>query len=380
MYVNRLMFPERVSSLKVSGIRKMFEAAPPGAINLGLGEPDIQPPEEMVRAFCEALKKGRNKYGPSAGVMELREAIAENLRRYRRDVSFENVIVTAGATEGMRIACETILGEGNEALVPNPGFIIYGPDVKLAGGRPIEYSLKMENKYLPDIEEVKSLITPRTKAIIVNSPSNPTGTVFPKETVRALSELAKDHRLFILSDEVYNDYVYEGEHWSFARFHDDTIVVNSFSKSLAATGWRIGYVATSKEIVQQLSKVQYYTLACPATPTQYGVLEGLKVMDMFQAHVLEEFRKRREVAMKKLAEIPSFTTSPVDGAFYVFPKYAHKIPSEKLAMKILDQGVICAPGGSFGSLGEGHLRFSYANSRENISKGLEIVKELVAKL
>ncbi|MBU0684610.1 MAG: pyridoxal phosphate-dependent aminotransferase [Thermoplasmatota archaeon] len=374
------MFPERVSSLKVSGIRKLFEAAPPGSINLGLGEPDIQPPNEMIKAFCDALHKGYNKYGPSAGIKELREAIAAYLRQYRRDVSYENIIVTAGATEGMRIACETILGDGDEALVPNPGFIIYGPDVRLAGAKPVEYSLLQRNGYLPDIEEIKSLITPRTKAIIVNSPSNPLGTVFPKETVKALSELAKDNKLYILSDEVYDNYVYEGEHLSFARFHNDTIIVQSFSKSLAATGWRIGYVATSKEIVQQLSKVQYYTLACPPTATQYGVLEGLKILDRFQETVLQEFRMRREIAMEKLSEIPSFTTAPVNGAFYVFPRFSQKISSEKFALKILDRGVICAPGSSFGSHGEGHMRFSYANSRDNIAKGLEVVKDVAAQL
>lgn len=374
------MFPKRVSSLKVSGIRKLFEAAPPGSINLGLGEPDIQPPHEMISALAKALNDGHNKYGPSAGIQELREAIAEYLRRYRKDVSYENVIVTAGATEGMRIACETILGEGDEALVPNPGFIIYGPDVSLAGGKPVEYSLKSENGFLPDIEEIKSLITPRTKAMIVNSPSNPTGTVFPKETVRALCEVAKDHKLYILSDEVYDGFVYEGEHWSFARFHNDTVIVQSFSKSLAATGWRIGYVATSKEIVQQLSKVQYYTLACPATATQYAILEGFDIIDRFQAEMLKEFRMRREVAMKKLSEIPSFSTPPVSGAFYAFPRYSQKISSEKFALKILDAGVICAPGSAFGSKGEGHLRFSYANSQENISKGLDIVRELADRL
>jgi aspartate aminotransferase len=288
--------------------------------------------------------------------------------------------VTAGATEGMRIASETILGNGDEALVPNPGFIIYGPDVKLAGGKPVEYSLRLENGYLPDLEEIKSLITPKTKAIIVNSPSNPTGTVFPKETVKALSDLAKDHKLYILSDEVYHDFVYEGEHWSFARFHDDTVVVNSFSKSLAATGWRIGYVATSKEIVKQLSKVQYYTLACPPTATQYAVLEGLAVRDRFTRAMIEEFRKRRDVAMNKLAEIPSFTTPPVKGAFYVFPRHSEGITSDDFALRILRSGVICAAGSSFGSLGEGHLRFSYANSVENIARGLGIVKEVASRL
>ena len=374
------MFPERVSSLKVSGIRKLFEAARPGSINLGLGEPDIQPPTEMVEAFCDALHAGYNKYGPSAGISDLREAIAAYLRQYRRDVSYENIIVTAGATEGMRIACETLLGDGDEALVPNPGFIIYGPDVRLAGAKPVEYSLLKGNEYLPDIEEIKSLITPRTKVIIVNSPSNPLGTVFPRETVKALSEIAKDNKLYILSDEVYDKYVYEGEHLSFARFHNDTVIVQSFSKSLAATGWRIGYVATSKEIVQQLSKVQYYTLACPPTATQYGVLEGLKVLDKFQERVLQEFRKRREIAMEKLSEVSGFTAAPVSGAFYVFPEFSQRISSEKFALKILDRGVICAPGSSFGDKGEGHLRLSYANSRDNIAKGLDIVKDVAAQL
>ncbi|RDE13877.1 MAG: aspartate aminotransferase [Candidatus Thorarchaeota archaeon] len=374
------MFPSRVASLKVSGIRKLFEAAPPGAINLGLGEPDIQPPVEMIDALKSALDKGFNKYGPSAGIMELRLAIADNLRRYRKDVSFENVIVTAGATEGMRIACETIIGEGDEALVPNPGFIIYGPDVRLAGGRPVEYSLRLENGYLPDPEQIRSLVTPRTKAIVMNSPSNPTGSVFPRDTMKAICEIADDKSLYILSDEVYNDYVYEGEHWSPARFHDDTIVVNSFSKSLAATGWRIGYVATSKEIVKQLAKVQYYTLACPPTATQYAVLEGMKVQERFMRDVLTEFRMRREIAMKRLSEISSFRTAPVSGAFYLFPEYDHRMPSEDFAQRILERGVICAPGSAFGSLGEGHLRFSYANSRENISRGLDIVKDVAAEL
>jgi aspartate aminotransferase len=367
------MFPERVASLGVSGIRRLFESAPAGAINLGLGEPDVQPPAEMIEAFKEALDRGMNKYGPSAGIPELRKAIAENLKSYRRDVLSENIIITAGATEGMRIACETIMGKGDEALIPNPGFIIYGPDVTLAGGTPVEYGVSLENSFWPDPDEIQSLVTPRTKALIMNSPSNPTGAVFPEHIVKAICDIASDHDLYILSDEVYHNFVYEGKHVSFARYHDDTIIVNSFSKSLAATGWRIGYVATSKEIVQQLAKVQYYTLACPPTATQYAVLEGMKTRKQFRDRMLTEFRARRDLIMRRLGEIPTFETPPVHGAFYVFPRYAQDIPSEDYAQRLLRAGVICAPGAAFGSRGEGHLRFSYANSQENIDRGMDIV-------
>ena len=374
------MFPNRVASLQFSGIRKLFEAAPPGAINLGLGEPDVQPPKEMIEAFKDALDRGMNKYGPSAGILELRKAIAENLKSYRRDVQFENIIITVGATEGMRIACETILGKGDEALIPNPGFIIYGPDVTLADGTPVEYTLSEDNNYWPDPDEIQGLVTPNTKAIVVNSPSNPTGAVFPEHVVKAICDIASDRDLYILSDEVYHNFVYEGKHVSFARFHDDTIIVNSFSKSLAATGWRIGYVATSKEIVEQLAKVQYYTLACPPTATQYAVLEGMKIRKRFRESMLSEFRARRDLMTKKLSDIPSFRTPPVDGAFYVFPRYTQETTSDEFAQRLLRAGVICAPGSAFGTRGEGHLRFSYANSRENIEKGMEIVSEVAGTL
>ena len=376
MDVGDMMFPKRVASLQFSGIRKLFEAAPADAINLGLGEPDIQPPKEMIDAFKAALDQGMNKYGPSAGIMELRKAIAHNLKSYRKDVAAENIIITAGATEGMRIACETIIGEGDEALVPNPGFIIYGPDVALAGGRPIEYSLTLENDFSPDPDEIQRLITSRTQAIVVNSPSNPTGAVYSEEAVKAICDIATDRDLYILSDEVYHNFVYDGSHVSFARYHDDTIIVNSFSKSLAATGWRIGYVATSKEIVEHLAKVQYYTLACPPTATQYAILEGMRIRKKFRAEMLSEFRARRDLAMAKLREISSFETPPVKGAFYAFPRYSQELSSEDFAMALLKAGVICAPGSTFGTLGERHLRFSYANSRENIANALDIVRDV----
>ncbi|HIH01126.1 TPA: aminotransferase class I/II-fold pyridoxal phosphate-dependent enzyme, partial [Thermoplasmata archaeon] len=250
----------------------------------------------------------------------------------------------------------------------------------LAGGTPVEYTIGLENNFWPDPDEIRGLVTPRTKAIIMNSPSNPTGAVFPDDTVKAICEIASEHDLYILSDEVYHNFVYEGKHVSFARYHDDTIIVNSFSKSLAATGWRIGYVATSKEIVQQLAKVQYYTLACPPTATQYAILEGMKIRKRFRESMLSEFRTRRDLIMRRLDEITSFQTPPVHGAFYVFPRYSKEVASDEYAQRLLKAGVICAPGSAFGTLGEGHLRFSYANSKENIEKGMDIVAEVARQV
>jgi len=368
-------FAERVRDLQFSGIRKMFDLATEETINLGLGEPDFQPPKEAIDAVEKAMREGKNNYGPTMGIPALRDKIAERVRRYRPDVGRNNIMVTASATEGFMTTIQTLIDRGDEVLVPTPGFVIYEPDVHLAGGKSVRYTLEYENGFIPDINELESLVTPRTKAIIVNSPSNPTGAVLSREDVVAISRFAEEHDLVIISDEVYDEIVYEKEFTSFASHYDNLVLINSFSKTFAMTGWRIAYVAASEEIMDRLGKVHYHTIACPPTPIQYGVLAALEESLYYIEEMVAEFRRRRDLIYRRLQEIPGMNPLKPEGAFYAFPSYDADIRSEDLSMEILKRGVLSAPGSAFGEAGEGHIRFSYANSRENIERAMDIVEK-----
>jgi aspartate aminotransferase len=371
------MFAKRMKSIEVTGIRKIFELAGKGAINLGLGEPDSQPAQHIKEALAKALREGFNKYCPTAGIIELREAVAERLKKYKSDIAKEEVIITAGATKALHATIFTFIERGDEVLVPDPGFPLYATEIALAGGKPVFYKLSGED-FMPKVENFK--VSKKTKAIIVNSPSNPTGSVFSKEKVKEIIEFAEDNDLIIISDEVYDEIIYDTEHFSFIGNYDKLIYINSFSKTYALTGWRLGYLAAKKEFINEILKMHYYTIACPPTPTQYAALAALKGSQECVKEMVSEFKKRRDVAIKTINRIKGFSCSLPKGAFYLFPSYNIDIHSEELALKILEKGVICVPGNAFGSAGENHLRFSYANSIENIEKGLEIVRELIEKL
>lgn len=373
-------FAERVRDLQFSGIRRMFDLATEETINLGLGEPDFQPPKEAIDAVEKAMREGKNKYGPTMGIPALRDKIAERVRRYRPDVTRDNIMVTASATEGFMTTIQTLVDNGDEVLVPTPGFVIYEPDVHLAGGKSVLYHLRHENGFIPDIEELESLVTPKTRAIIVNSPSNPTGAVLSRDDVIAISKFAEEHGLVIISDEVYDEIVYEKKFTSFASHYDDLVVINSFSKTFAMTGWRIAYVAASEEILDRVGKVHYHTIACPSTPIQYGVLAALNDSLYYIREMVEEFKKRRDLIYRRLKEIPGMNPLRPEGAFYAFPSYDLNMKSEDLSMEILKRGVLSAPGSAFGKAGEGHIRFSYANSRENIEKAMDIVEDYFRKM
>ncbi|MEW6069870.1 MAG: pyridoxal phosphate-dependent aminotransferase [Candidatus Thermoplasmatota archaeon] len=367
-----------MKSVEVTGIRKIFELAGKEAINLGLGEPDFQPAEHIKEALEKALKDGFNKYGPTAGIYQLREAVAERLRKYKKDIASEEVIITAGATEALHSAIFTFIEKGDEVLVPNPGFPLYPTEILLAGGKPVFYELKEDNNFEPEVDNFK--VSKKTKGIIVNSPSNPTGGVFSKEKVKEITEFAEQHNLIIFSDEVYDEIIYDTKHFSFLGSYENVVHINSFSKTYAFTGWRLGYLAAKKEFISEIVKMHYYTVACPPTPTQYAALAALKGSQECVRKMVSEFKRRRNIAIKLINRIKNFHCSLPQGAFYLFPSYNLEIPSEKLALKILERNVICAPGNAFGSAGEKHLRFSYANSIENIEKGLEIVKEVTENL
>jgi aspartate aminotransferase len=375
----RGMFASRATHVEISGIRKMFEAAPSGAINLGLGEPDFQPPSNVLEALERAVRGGRNKYGPTGGLPELRAAVAERLSEYA-DVKPEEVLITVGATEGLCATMQTLVDHGDEVLTPDPGFVLFAPHITLASGTPVFYRVWKEDEFQPRAEELKELVTPRTKAIIVNSPANPTGGVLDRKAIRGIVDLAEDNDLVIVSDEVYDPFVYEGRHETFLGKYEKLVYVNSFSKVFSMTGWRLGYLVAPLEIRRMIAKISYYFIACPPTPSQLAVLEGLRGPQDFVSGMVKEFRHRREMVVGMLNRIKGFECPWPKGAFYTFPSFDFDLTSEDLAMRILKAGVICTPGSAFGAGGEGHLRFSYANSRENLRKGIDLVAKVAESL
>ncbi len=370
------MLASRARDLEVSGIRRMFELADARTINLGLGEPDFAPPENVIKALKRAIDAGQNKYGPTGGLKALREAVAERLRDYA-DLSWEQVVITVGATEALFATTQTLIDQGDEVLVPDPGFVLFSSHVKLAGGRPVSYPLLEGRRYLPDLDELEELVNPRTKAIIVNSPNNPTGGVLGRRDIEALVDFAADHNLWIISDEVYDCMVYDNGHESFLGGYPKLVYVNSFSKVYAMTGWRLGYLAAPKEVMATLAKMHYYIVAAPPTPTQFAVLEGMQKSGEFVREMVAQFATRRDVIVERLNELPCFRCAKPRGAFYAFPSYSFPIRSADLAMEILQAGVLCTPGSAFGPRGEGHLRFSYANSLENIQRAMDLIGPVV---
>jgi aspartate aminotransferase len=369
---------DRLGSIPMSGIRKMFDLAGPNSINLGLGEPDLDPPKEAIEGMNKAASAGLNKYGPTPGIMELRKGVAEWFSRYG-ELTGENVMITPSGSSALLEATQAFIDPGDEVLVPSPGFVIYYPHTKLAGGVPKEYKLT-EGDFVPDIEDIKKLVTKKTKMIVVNSPSNPTGGVLDKKTHKAILDIAVDHDLIILSDEVYDAYIYEGEHHSYLPHLDRAIVVNGFSKMMAVTGWRMGAIFSNKEVMNDLIKMQYHICASPNMPAQYGLLNALPVMDGYLKNARKIFQARRDLISKRINEIEGMSISPPKGSFYAFPSYDLKMSSEDLGNALAKNGLICTPGSSFGKYGEGHLRFSYAADEKKINAGMDILANTVEKL
>jgi aspartate aminotransferase len=376
----RDLFAKRTHRLQVSGVRKMFELAPKGAINLGLGEPDFPPPQHVIDALATAAASGKNGYGPTMGIPELRDAVVERLAAYRKDVARENVMITCGATQGLMVAAKALYDKGDEVLVPDPGFVIYAPHAQIVGAKAVPYTLRQEAMFRPDMEELKDLVSPRTKAIVVNSPANPTGGVFSRDDLRAIGDLAADYGAVVISDEVYDSIIFEGRHESLLSHSDLLVYVNSFSKVYSMTGWRLGYLAASAEMMAELSKLHYYDVACPPTTAQHAALAAMRGPQGFVEERRLEYRARRDLIVERLNAIEGFTCTYPRGTFYAFPKFDFDISSSELAMRILKEGVICTPGTAFGRAGEGHLRFSFAASRESIERAMPLVEGAVKGL
>jgi aspartate aminotransferase len=371
------MVARRAHEVEISGIRKMFESAPPRSINLGLGEPDFDPPPAVVEALCNAARGGQNHYGPSAGLPALREKLAERYRDREAGTERENVLVTGSATEALMATALALYDPGDEVLVPNPGFVLYAPHARLTGAVPVPYSLASSREFAPDFDELESLVTSKTSAIVVNSPSNPTGAVFPKTTVDRFASFADRHDLTIVSDEVYEEIVYDRPATSFWGRSDRAVVVNSFSKMLATTGWRIGFVLAPRPLAVEINKMHYHIMACPPTPAQVAVLAGLD-SDRATRSMVAEFRRRRDLVVETLAKIDGLSTVPPAGAFYAFPKFDWPASSTEVAGALLAKGLITTPGDAFGSLGASHLRLSFAASRDDLRRGLQVLADVGA--
>ena len=368
----------RISEVPMSGIRKMFDLAGPDSINLGLGEPDLAPPSEAIEGMNKAASAGLNKYGPTAGIPELRDAVAKRYSMYG-DLKGSNIMITPSGSSALLEITQSMVDPGDDVLIPSPGFVIYGPHAQLAGGSYTEYRLT-EGNFQPDIDDIQSKIKPNTKMIVVTTPSNPTGGVLDEQTYKALCDIAADKDITILSDEVYDSFVYEGKHISFMNQLDKAVVVNGFSKMMAVTGWRMGFVCANEEIMESLIKMQYHVCASPNMPAQYGILEALPSIEPYLENARSVFKARRDLISKRINEIPGMSIIPPKGAFYAFPSYDLDMPSAELANELARNGLICTPGSAFGKYGENHLRFSYAADEKKIEEGMNILEKVIGRL
>lgn len=377
------MYSSRMNGIELSGLRKMFELVTEDSINLGLGEPDFQPPEEAVKAVEEAMRMGFNKYGPTLGIPALRKEISRRLRIYWKDVGPDNVIVTSSGSEALFSNFLAFMDSGRNVLLPDPGFVLYRPHTMMTGGRFREYPISIENGFRPDVDGMERMMDEDTSMIVMNSPSNPTGGMITRQDRDDIVDVARDRDAVIVSDEVYDTMVYSGNtHHSFLGVYEKGIVVNSFSKIYSMTGWRMGYISAPADMIEKIGLAHYHMVACPPTPLQYGALAALRHSGDYIQDMIGEFQRRRDLITKRLNEIPGFNALAPPGTFYSFPSFelydgAERLNSFDLAMELARNDLICSPGTTFGERGEFHLRFSFVNSREKIDRGMDILSDVV---
>jgi aspartate aminotransferase len=362
---------------------RALEAQGRNVVHLEIGEPDFDTPSHIVDGAVEALRHGATHYGPSAGVAELRAAIAEDSTRRRgARATPEMVVVTPGGKPIMFFLIMALVDEGDEVLYPNPGFPIYESMIRYIGGVPVPVRLLEEKKFELDIDQLVSRVGPKTRLIILNYPHNPTGGTIPESGLRAIASAAAKHGVPVLSDEIYARILYDGTHTSIATMpgmEPLAIILDGFSKTYAMTGWRLGYGIMPAPMAQVVAKLQTNATSCTATFTQMAGVTALRGDQSSVDRMTEEFRRRRDFIVEGLREIPGFKCVRPQGAFYVFPNIVGTGYSSKaLADRLLDEaGVACLSGTAFGEFGEGHLRFSYANSMENIAEALKRIRELM---
>ena len=379
---------QTIVNIKPSGIRKFFDIVSEmkDAISLGVGEPDFDTPWHVRDEGIYSLEKGRTFYTSNAGLMELKEEISNYLdRRCHVHYSPKNeIIVTVGGSEGIDIAMRAMLDPGDEVLIPQPSYVSYEPCCLLAGGKPVVIELKAENEFRLTKQELLDAITDKTKLLVLPFPNNPTGAIMEKEDLEAIAEVIIEKDIFVLSDEIYSELSYKGDHVSITSLpgmKERTILINGFSKAYAMTGWRLGYACGPKEIIEQMLKIHQFAIMCAPTTSQYAAVEAMRNGDEDVAKMREAYNQRRRYLMHAFREMKLECFEPY-GAFYVFPCIKEfGMTSEEFATRFLEEEkVAVVPGTAFGDCGEGFLRISYAYSLENLKAALNRMAHFVERL
>ena len=381
---------ETIVNIKPSGIRKFFdlvsEMNDKDVISLGVGEPDFDTPWHVRDEGIYSLEKGRTFYTSNSGLKELREEICNYLDR-RYQVSYDwhhETIVTVGGREGIDIAMRAMLDPGDEVLIPQPSYVSYEPCAILAGGKPVIIELKAENEFRLTPEELLEHITDKTKILVLPYPNNPTGAIMERADLEKIAEIAMEKDIFVLSDEIYSELSYKGNHVTIASIpgmKERTILINGFSKAYAMTGWRLGYACGPREIIEQMTKIHQFAIMCAPTTSQYAAVEAMRNGDTDVATMREAYDQRRRYLVNAFKEMGLECFEPY-GAFYIFPCIKEfGMTSEEFAERFLmEEKVAVVPGTAFGDSGEGFLRISYAYSLQNLKAALARLEHFVEKL
>lgn len=371
------------TAFEVLAKAKKIEAEGKTVIHLEIGEPDFGTPTNISKAAIEALNQGFTHYAPSPGLPELRETIARYMSR-TRGLNFkpEEVVVTPGGKPVMFFVILALVNKGDEVIYPNPGFPIYESMINFVGGKAVPIQLREDKNFAFDPEELRKLVTDKTKLLILNTPQNPTGGILTKSDIEKIADIIKDKDIMILSDEIYSRLIFEGEHFSIAQvngFKDRTIILDGYSKYYAMTGWRAGFGVMNEELAPLIAKLVTNSVSCTNTFVQKACIEALEGPQDSVDKMRDEFMARREIIVEGLNSIPGFSCVMPHGAFYAFPNitktgYKSKELEDHLLYKA---GVAALSGASFGAFGEGFIRFSYANSRENIKEAIKRIKSVL---
>lgn len=379
----------QVAAIQPSVIRKFFDLAAQikGVISLGIGEPDFSTPLAFCEAGWRSMQEGKTGYSPNPGLLELRQAISAYLQQLL-GLTYcpENqIVVTVGGSEAIDATFRALICPGDEVIIPEPAFVSYAPCVELAGGVVVPLPTSAEQGFKLTPAQLETAITPKTKAVVLNYPGNPTGVVMSQEELNALAEVLLRHNVLAVSDEIYAELIYNGQrHASIAAapgMRDMTILISGVSKSLAMTGWRIGYVCAHPDILSGIYKIHQFSLSCASTTGQYVALEGLRHGQAETAGMVAEYDRRRQFIVRRLAEIGLPMCEP-QGAFYAFPSIAETgLSSNEFCERLLrEEKVACVPGNAFGVSGEGYIRCSYATSLENIARACDGIERFVNRL